>query len=150
MPISTKTEWFLIANASRARVAAREDGQRLHVVATFEHPASREKTSSLGDDKAGRELSGRGFGGAAFEPRSDAHRKEHRHFAHELAEFLEQQAASGVFDELSIFAAAPFLGELKAELGHGTQRRLAATRPVDLSAAGPAELERRIEDALAS
>lgn len=116
---TTKTEWFLIANASRASVVAREDRRRLHVVATFE-------------------------------PRTDAHRREYRRFAHELAEFLEQQAASGVFDELSIFAADPFLGELKGELGHGTQRRLAAARPVDLSAVGPAELEVRIGDALAT
>lgn len=147
---SMKTEWFLIADASRARVVAREEGQPLHVVATFEHPASREKTSSLGDDKAGRELSGRGFGGAAFEPRADAHRKEHLRFAHELAGFIEQRAAAGAFDELSIFAPDPFLGELKDQLGHGTRQRLAAARQVDLSAVGAAELETRIGHALAT
>ncbi|HVZ42851.1 MAG TPA: host attachment protein [Ramlibacter sp.] len=145
-----KTEWFLIADATRARLAARVDGGLLKQIASFEHLASRRKTSELGDDKAGREMSGSGFGGSAFEPKTDAHRKEHLRFAHELAQYLEHEAVRGSFDALSIFAPNPFFGELKQELGKNTGHRLGASRPVDLIDVGAAELEERIQHAVAS
>ena len=47
-----------------------------------------------------------------------------------------------------LFAASPFLGELKAQLGDATQRILAGTHDLDLTAVGPAEIGRRIAQAL--
>ena len=141
-----RIEYFLIANAASARVYAREGGREpLRLVREFEHPASRLKTAELGDDKAGRELSGRGFGGAAFEPKADAHRKERHRFALELCEFVEGQAQRGAFDSLLVFAPDPFLGGLKAGLGPAATRRLTLARDTDLSHVGPAELGKRID-----
>lgn len=82
-----------MANASTARLFRQAPGA-LTALGTFQHPESRQRSSTLGDDKAGRELSGRGYGGAAFEPRLDAHRKEHLHFAGELGELLEAGVCS--------------------------------------------------------
>lgn len=76
-----KPHWILIANASRARLLQQEQGGPMQVLKAFDHPASRLRSSTLGDDKAGRELSGHGFGGAAFEPRMDAQLREHLRFA---------------------------------------------------------------------
>ena len=50
--------------------------------------------------------------------------------------------------QIHVFAASPFLGELKASFGEATQRIVAGTHDLDLSAVGPAEIGRRIEQAL--
>ncbi|QHE86248.1 host attachment protein [Hydrogenophaga sp. BPS33] len=144
------TEWFLIANAARGFIAQRCRGQPLTVIAHFEHPASRLKSAALGEDKAGRALAPAGFGGAAFEPRADAQRKEHLRFAHELATHLEEAALVEGYDTLVLFAGNPFLGELKGALAEATLRRLAHSVPVDLTRVGQAELGRRIADELAA
>ena len=113
-----------------------------------EHPASRQRSSVLGDDKAGRELSGHGFGGAAFEPHIDAQHKEHLEFARELGERLERGAQEGRCESIALFASSPFLGELKQALGPGAQRLLAGAHDVDLTAVGLAELQQRIRHEL--
>jgi len=138
--------WILVANAAQARLFQQEPGRPLVVLEAFSHPASRQRSSQLGDDKAGRELSGRGFGGAAFKPRLDAKRKEHLHFARELAERLEQGAQHGRYAAVTVFASSPFLGELKQALGEATQRLLAGAHDVDLSSVGLAEMENRIQE----
>lgn len=144
-----KPTWILVANAAEARLFQQEGGGPLAIREVFLHPASRQRSSELGPDKAGRELSGRGFGGAAFEPRLDAHEKERLHFARELAQHLEQGAQHGLYDALTVFAASPFLGELKREFGSATQRLLAGTHDLDLSRVGPEEIDGRIRQELA-
>lgn len=141
-----KPHWILVANASQARLLQQEPGCPLVVLRSFHHPASRLHSSVLGDDKAGRELSGHGYGGAAFEPRIDAQHKEHLQFAHELAEALED--GEGRYDTLAVFASSPFLGELKQALRPHTRQRLVATRDVDLTSVGLTEMEWRIEHEL--
>ena len=143
-----KPQWILIANASHARLFQQEADGHLTPLESFEHPASRQRSSALGDDKAGRELSGRGFGGAAFEPHIDAQRKEHLEFARELGERLERGAQQGLFESVTLFASSPFLGELKQALGAGAQRLLAGAHDVDLTAVGLAELQQRIQHEL--
>lgn len=144
-----KPDWILIANASHARLLEQTEDSRLRLLHSFEHPDSRKKGVELADDKAGREQSDRSFGGAAYEAQTDARRKEHQRFARELADHLEREARNNAFGSLQIFASSPFLGELKQELGGVTQRLLAGTHDVDLTAVGPAELGSRIEHELA-
>lgn len=144
-----KTNWILIANATRARVLQQEGDNRVTVLESFEHPQSRSKISDLADDRAGFEKTDRSFGGTAYTPRIDAKQKEHLRFARELSDFLERQAQLGHFQSLEVFASSPFLGELKAELGSATARLVAGTHDVDLTGVGPAELGRRIADEIA-
>jgi protein required for attachment to host cells len=139
-----KPDWTLIANATQARLLQQEQGAPMVVLHAFHHPEGRLKTSELGDSKAGRDTNSAGYGGAALPPRADAHRKEHQKFAHELAHYLEQAAQQGSFHKLEIFASNPFLGELKEQLGDATRRLVSAEHPVDLTAVGLAEIERRI------
>jgi protein required for attachment to host cells len=139
-PLNTPA-WFVVADASRARILSRMPGHALQLVHVMEHPESRLKSSELGDDRRGRELSGRGFGGAAFEARTDAHTREHLKFAHRLAQYVEHEARANAFACLDIFAASPFLGELKKELGGVSQKRLAAAHDVDLTHLSLAQLE---------
>ncbi|HXD42925.1 MAG TPA: host attachment protein [Ramlibacter sp.] len=75
---------------------------------------------------------------------NEAHR-----FAQELAEHMERNAQLGNFGSLAIFAPNPFLRELSDRLGPATLRLLGGTHGVDLTAVGPAELQRRIAYELA-
>jgi protein required for attachment to host cells len=141
-----KPDWILIANASRARLfQQQEPGTPYVLLRSFEHPASRLHSSELGDDERGRQRTDRAYGAAAYEPRMDEQRKEHLRFAGELADHLEDGAQHGLYGTVRVFAASPFLGELKARFGAATQRVLAGTYDVDLSAVGPAEIGRRVE-----
>lgn len=139
-----KPDWTLIANATQARLLQKEPGCPMVVLHAFHHPDGRLKTSELGDGKAGRDTSSTGYGGAALQPHTDAHRKEHQKFAQELAQYIEHAAQQGGFHKLELFASNPFLGELKEHLGNATRRMLAATHAVDLTAVGLAEIEQRI------
>lgn len=143
-----KPDWILIANATRARVLQQKPHARVVEVQSFEHPQSRSKVSDLADDRAGNERTDRSFGGTTYQPRIDAKQKEHQRFARELATYLEQQAQDGRFQSLQLFASSPFLGELKSELGSATARLLGGTHDLDLTMVGPAELGRRIAQAL--
>jgi protein required for attachment to host cells len=143
-----QSHWVLIANASRASVYERAADGQLRLVRSFEHLLSRQRSAQLGEDKAGREISPSGFGGAAFEPRMDLHRKEQQRFANELAAFVEREAQADAFSSVAIFAADPFLGELRRELGPQCKRRLSTAQGPDLSRVGIAELGRRVDKAL--
>jgi protein required for attachment to host cells len=145
-----KTEWLLVANATHARVLRREDESRITLLQTFEHPKSRLQSSDVGKDEAGRALSRRGTAAVPLEPRVDAQTKEHLHFAHELATFLESAASENKYESLVMVASNPFLGELKQALHDGAHRRLTATVPVDLTGVGLHELASRIGQHLAA
>lgn len=139
-----RPDWILVANATHARLLQKDAGAPVVVIDSFEHPASRARPSTLGDAPAGREASGHGFGGAAFERRTDAHRKELHVFAKELAQPLEAAALGGRFHRLFVFASSPFLGELREALGPAAHKLLAASHDADLTSYGLDELEGRM------
>lgn len=144
-----KPDWILVANASQARLLTHEAGSPMAVLKAFHHPESRVRSSELGDAARGRQDADRHHGGGtAYEPRMDAQHKEHLRFAEELAKALEEGAQQGEFHRLQVFASSPFLGELKSKLGEATQRLLAGTHDLDLSAVGLSEMEARIHHAL--
>jgi protein required for attachment to host cells len=143
-----KSDWILIANATRARLLQQEPNERVKELHSFEHPAGRSKISDLADDRSGSERSDRVYGSAAYQPRMDAKQKEHQRFARELAAYLEQQAQLGTYGKIEVFASSPFLGELKAELGAATTRLLGGTHDVDLTMVGKAEIGRRVAQEL--
>lgn len=143
---SMSPDWILVADAAQARLLQQEAGATMTVIHAFHHPASRAHSSALGADERGRQKSDRSFGGAAFEARVEPQRKEHLRFARELAQFLEEGAVQGRCRALRVFAPSPFLGELKAELGPRTQRLLAGSHDLDLTAFGLDEVERRVQE----
>lgn len=141
---------ILVANAARARILQQEGASRsLTLLHSIEHPASRSRSAELGGGEAGRGMRDGGFGGVAYEPRSDAQRKEQQHFADQLAAFLERSAQEQRYAAVHVFASSPFLGRLKHALGPATRRLQVGTHDVDLTTVGLAELPRRMESALA-
>jgi len=139
-----KPDWILVANASEARLLQRQPGHPLALLQAFHHPESRRHSSELGDDASGRQAGDRLYGSAAFEPRLSPHKKEHLHFAQALAGVLEQGADAGTCERIHLFAASPFLGELKAALHEGARARLAGAHDLDLSALSAVQIEERL------
>ena len=144
------TEWIVIANASQARILQRRRGEGLQLAHTFSHPQGRWRAGELARDKAGRETGASGVGGATYEMHPDARSKERTRFARELGDFIEQAARDGRFGVLAIFAASPFLGDVKHGLGDASARLLGDVHDLDLSHVGMAELPARIAAARAS
>lgn len=143
-----KPDWTLIANATRARLLQQEQGAPMVILESFVHPAARARICEPAVGRAGQDKTGR-FGGAACDRRVNAQRWAQAEFARELAQVLEQEARLDHFQSLTIFASSPFLGEIQAELGKATQRRLAATHELDLTRCGLSELEQRISHEMA-
>ena len=142
-----KTQWIVVANASLARLYKRESpGGALQVVSTMEHPESRAKGSRLASDRPGHEATDVSAGGNRFEPRTDPRRKEHRRFAREIAERLDDALAQGEFGSLALFASDPFLGELKDALSEPVRRRLQMARTSDFTSLGADALEERLRE----
>jgi protein required for attachment to host cells len=140
-----KDQWILVANASVARLFRRGSAtEPLTPVATMTHQKSRLKTAELAADRPGREATDYSRGANRFEPRSDARRKEHLRFAHEISERLDHGLAAGEFDSLLIFASNPFLGELRALLNEAVERRVRLWLNNDLTALGIAQIEARL------
>lgn len=144
-----KPDWILVANAAHARLFQQEPGNPMAVLQTFEHPASRLHSSELGDDDRGRQKTDNRPGASAFQARVEPQRKEHLRFASELADFLEQGAQDGRCRSVHVFAASPFLGELRARFGDATHRLLAGSHDLDLSAVDLPDIEKRVQQAMA-
>jgi protein required for attachment to host cells len=142
-----KPQWILVANASIARLFRRDSPtDPLVPLATLEHPQSRLKGSALADDRPGHEATDNSRGGNRYEPRSDVHRKEHQHFAREIAERLDDGLAGDEFDSLWLFASSPFLGELKPHLSAAVARQVQVALAIDFTSLSLAEIEHRLQD----
>lgn len=142
-----KTQWIVIANAASARIFRRDNATApLVPVTVLTHDESRLHASALESDRPGSQASDYSQGLNHFEPRADARRKEHQHFARQIAQRLDAGLNAGEFDAVTLFASNPFMGELKAQLSAAVSRRLKATFNNDLSHVGLAELDRRMSD----
>lgn len=140
-----KTQWIVIANAASARIFRRDSATApLVPVAALAHDASRLHARELESDRPGSQAADNSQGLNHFEPRSDARRKEHQHFAKEIAQRLDAGLKAGEFGSLTLFASNPFMGELKAQLSEAVTQRLKAALNNDLSHVGIAELDRRM------
>lgn len=142
--------WVLIGNAARARLCAWDRHKGLLTeLADFVHPESRLSGRELGSERSGhaqRSLPDGGAGGATLDTRVDARRKEHRAFAHELSEHLDQAVRAGDCGALVLIAAPPFLGELRAQLKPSSDKLVQAVVGSDLSQLALPDLARRLAE----
>lgn len=149
-----KTNWIVVANASRARICeCDEPGGKLREVGDFVHPASRQSGTALGAERPGqahRSLGQATPGGTGFEPRTDVHKKEHERFARELAQAVDEALASGRAGTVMLVASNPFLGELKAQLGPAASKAVSATLAHDLTSLDLRELRARLAELAAA
>ncbi len=144
--------WIVLANAARARIFERDpQGHRLDEVADLVHSQSREHGRDLETDRPGHAQKAHGdagHAGTAFEPHTDARRREHVAFALEVSHYLEQAVAQGRCAEIALIVSDPFLGELKSHLGTASRRVVHAIVPRDLTSFAGADLTYRVNEAL--
>jgi hypothetical protein len=133
-----KPDWTLIANGTRARLLQQESGAPMVILESFIHPV--------------RPADGFAPGPSLFGELDAQWSSEHQHteFARELAHLLEQEAQLDHYRGLTVFASAPFLGELGEEIGEATRRRLVAAHEADLTRCTLSEIEERIASELAA
>ena len=147
--------WIVLANASRARVCERHEGETgdgLHDLMDFVHMQSRQKGHELGFDQPGHVERGMGAGlrgGTDLSPRSDPRHKEHERFAREIAQYLDKAVSSRRCERIVLIASDPFLGEIKAQLGPATGRAVWASMPTDGMALSGRALARRVDALMA-
>lgn len=140
-------DWIVVANAARARIFERDDeNQALREIADFVHTPSRQKASTLGNDRPGHAR--KSEASTAFAPHTALLEREHQRFAREVAQLLETSALEHGMPGLVLLASNPFLGELKAALGDAARRLLKHSTPVDLTTYRDGELEQRVTRAL--
>lgn len=143
-----KTQWFVIANASSARIFSRDTAKApLMPITILTHDKSRLHGSVLESDRPGSHANDNSHGPNHFTQRTDARRKEHQRFAKEIAQRLDAGLKDSEFNSLVLFASNPFMGELKSQLSDAVSQRLKATLNNDLSHVGLAELDDRISGA---
>jgi protein required for attachment to host cells len=144
--------WILIANSERARCFERsQPDHTLTELADFTHVRA-----ALGGQSASTDLNGAagkghgrtGHAGTQFEPHTDAHAKERRQFAHELASYLNTAVDEHRCHRLVMIASSPMLGELTPLL-HSTTEKIVQTRVAsDLTTYQGPDLVARVNRAL--
>lgn len=153
-----RTTWILVCDASRARLFAEAaPGREFALLATFDHPESRERVRDRMADANGRKPVGgsRGVGGIGtrqggfhgrpgVEPETDPKDVEAEKFARSLSGELEKGIDGHAFDAVIITAPPRFLGQLKECLCEKVRRRIAYTMDKDLSLLPLRDVERRI------
>jgi protein required for attachment to host cells len=140
-----KNQWIVVTNASVARIFRRDSVLApLVPVETMRHEQSRMHGRELATDRPGREASDNSHGLNQFEPRGDVRRKEHLHFAREIADRLDKGLAAHEFDSLAVFASNPYLGELKAQLSDAVTQKIKLALNNDFTSLALAELKERL------
>ena len=147
-----KPEWILVSSAARARLFRRGPADaRLVALQTFEASrdgpepalASTASTAATAVDAAPWR---------ATVPRPSRvvspQRRRQVEFARTLAHRLETGLASGACDSITLYAACPFIGVLRAQLSPAAKSALRASVDVDLTGCDLDELEQRIDEEL--
>lgn len=147
-----KKTWVLIANGERARFFERHaQDHALIELADFTYPyLSLGGTASGGDltGAAGKGHGRSGHAGTQFEPHTDAKDKAQASFARQLADYLNEGAATQRYQALVLIASSQILGEIKPCLDPLAQKALERTVPSDLTKFTGPKLKERVDLAL--
>ena len=134
--------WIVVANASRARIMARDrPGEPLMQREDRVHPASRQHPRQAERDLPGQSIAGR----SGLAPRTDARTRARQSFAHELAECLQDHHQHNSMGDLVVYASNPFMGTLIAQLDAQLQRRVRLHEAVDMTNWPLAQIEARLQ-----
>lgn len=143
--------WFLVGDASRARVFAHDaNGKPWAVVRELEHPASRARNAELMEGTAGRVQQSAGLGHRPAMESTAPKDYEAERFAMELAGVLDHEFDARAFESLVLVAPPQFLGMLRKRLPSKLTKVLAATIDKDYTALPAREVQPLVEEALRS
>ena len=139
--------WIVVANASRARIMARErPGEPLLQREDRVHPASRQHPRQTERHLPGQTIAGR----SGLAPRTDARTRERNSFAHELADCLQDHQQHNSMGDLVVYASNPFMGALMAQLDAQLKGRVRLHEAVDMTNWPLPQIEARLQRDLIS
>ncbi len=164
MSAGHRTLWIVIADGGHARVVVAKDhpGQ-FETDWAVDSPDAHHAGRDLVSDRPGRVFSsarrpgraggglasGRGTEGTAVArhalvPPSDPREEAKRSFAELLAQFLDDEAGRGAFDELVLVAPGHVMHDLRARLGRLANERVTGTLLKDLTAIPDRDLSQHL------
>ncbi len=121
-----KQKWIVVAESSRARIFVVDSKhQPLIEIDDLVNPASRVQNHDLVADRPGRNA--RGASQHALEPHSDPQKLQAQRFAQLLSDRLEVGRVGGDFNDLVIVAPSGFMGLLRQQISHTTQKLISHT-----------------------
>lgn len=126
--------WILVADASRARLFAREKKfGPIEELESLVHPESRLRRQDLVTDRPGQVQESRTPGEYAAKESTDPKKVEAQDFARELADHLNQAREAGRFRQLVLLAEPHFLGILRKQLDKPTTDAVAGAQATSLT-----------------
>ena len=141
-----KAQWFLVANASLARLFRRDSPtDPLVPLATMEHPESRLKQASWPTTApATKPPTTAAEATASSRAATCAARSTSGSRAKSRGDWI--WAGRRRVNAPWLFASSPFLGELKAQLSDAVSKRVQLALDSDLTALGLTDIEQRLRD----
>ena len=139
--------WILAANAARAVVMDTETARKMrrwHLVETLVHPESREHGMDLGTDRPGVMLMSASSGRRSALEHTPIKETEARHFAAEVATYLDRAHTEGRYGRLVLSAGPHFLGMLREHLSPAVTGALQATVDRDYTHLDPEQLHAQL------
>jgi protein required for attachment to host cells len=112
---------IMITNASTARVFSYQAHEVFDLLKEFSHPESRQKASDLVSDRPGN-VNGKGIGHGTYIPSSNPKEVEAERFAHELADWLDNERKHNRCNQVMLVADPSFLGILNKTLNNQTMK----------------------------
>lgn len=147
-----KNTWILIANSERARCFKRHaKDHSLTELADFVHPTTTLASATPAGERSGDAGKGHGRTGHAgkqFEPHTEAHAKERRIFAQQLADYVNEAVNGQRCSELVLIASSAILGELRPLLNSAADKAMQRSVASDLTSYEGLELKKRVDLAL--
>ena len=115
------TTWILVASRSGASLfESNWPGETMRRLQDIPHPEGRLQNSEIDSDKPGRAFDSMGEARHSMSKELDATEKVAQQFARELAELLNKNRNTNVYDKIILMAAPKFLGLLRAALDSNT------------------------------
>lgn len=124
---------FVIADGGHARFVRPASDHALHTVEAIDASTVHKKDHDLVSDRPGRAFESGAAARHAYTPRTDPHDLAKERFAQEIARKVNEESASGVFDELVVVAPAHVLSELTDALDGPTTAKLVGQLARDLA-----------------
>ena len=133
--------YILVANSTKGRVLVYDRSEKTVTEANdFVHVEGRERERFMGSDHPGRHVGAMSGSRHGVNRENKGHSHETDVFARQVSDFLEQQRAAGLLDELILIAPAKFLGTLRQNLSEQCAALVTESLSRNLTASSPEEI----------
>lgn len=121
-----------IADGEHARFVQPDEANILRTISSIDSASAHLRTRDIGADRPGRAFESGASAHHAVAPRHDLHSMEKEKFARLVAEWIDDRAMAGEFDELLLIAPPRVLQEIRDALSAASLAKLVGTIEKDL------------------